>query len=110
MGFLRQDESLKTFVFANSWRIFRVPIIAFPDNVVRYILTCVILHNYLRRRDSNYAPRGFVDVYDLQRNLIEGGWRAKENADFTFQSSCRYPTNKWNENWREAKRIRDCLS
>ena len=62
-----------------SWRLFRRPIIAKPENVVAYTKAAISLHNYLRSSESSaYCPPGFVDGEDREGNIVRGNWREDE--------------------------------
>ena len=64
------------------WRIFRNAIQASVENVQRYIMACVCLHNYLRQTDNaHYIPMGFVDCEDSSGNIKPGEWRAIAEND-----------------------------
>jgi hypothetical protein len=63
-------------ILAARWRLFRRPIIAFPDNRVIFTKAAIALHNYLRTTESTvYCPPGFGDAEDGTGNVIEGTWR-----------------------------------
>ena len=60
-----------------SWRIFYTPIRASVENVEKYTLTCLALHDYLRLTDNaTYCPFGFADSFDSSDKLNQGEWRA----------------------------------
>lgn len=60
--------------------MFRRPIIAEPENVVKFTKAAIALHNYLRTEESAvYCPPGFVDGEDGSGNLIPGLWRDGED-------------------------------
>lgn len=66
-------------ILASKFRVFRKPIALDADKVTLITMTCVLLHNYLRRRGSSaqiYTPPGTIDTYDDNGNLIQpGSWR-----------------------------------
>ena len=80
---------------AFSWRLFRRPIIAKPENVVAYSKAAIALHNFLRCRESTvYCPPGFVDGEDGEGNVVLGSWRNDESStsltSVSMTSSNRY--------------------
>ena len=69
------------FRFFSRWRLFRRPIIAEPDNVVKFTKATIVLHNFLRTEESAlYCPPGFVDGEDGSGNVIPGSWRDGEDT------------------------------
>jgi len=65
-----------SFFVVSRWRLFRRPIIAEPDNVVKFTKAAIALHNFLRTEESAvYCPPGFVDGEDGSGNVIPGSWR-----------------------------------
>ena len=45
------------------------------ENVERYSLACLALHNYLQPTDNaHYTPSIFVDSEDKNGNLVPGEW------------------------------------
>ena len=46
------------------------------ENVEKYTMACLALHNYLRLTDNvHYSPAGFVDSEDKDGNILPGEWR-----------------------------------
>ena len=63
-------------ILSARWRIFQKPIRASVDNVEKYTMACLSLHNYLRLTDNaHYSPAGFVDSDDKDGNILPGEWR-----------------------------------
>lgn len=63
-------------ILVARFRIFKAPIEAIPEKVVKYVLACVALHNYLRQTNSaRYTPTAFIDSEDMTGNFKEGEWR-----------------------------------
>ena len=63
-------------ILVARWRLFRGPIRADRENVLRYVLAAISLHNYLRLTDSaTYCPNGFVDSEDSTGRIKKGEWR-----------------------------------
>ena len=64
-------------VLAARWRIFRRFIRASAENVEKYILATLALHNYLLQTDNaGYCPSGFVDSEDSTGRITPGEWRS----------------------------------
>lgn len=53
-------------------------------------MTCIYLHNFLRRNSESrsfYTPPGSFDLEDIDGNLIEGQWRSEsENGLINLQN------------------------
>jgi len=65
-------------ILASRFRIFRKPIALNTEKVTLLTMTCILLHNFIRKNNSNqmYAPPGTFDTYDDNGTLIqEGSWR-----------------------------------
>lgn len=66
-------------ILASRFRIFRKPILLNPEKTTIIAMTCVLLHNFLRKSRTSsaiYAPSGTVDVYDSNNELVTPGlWR-----------------------------------
>ena len=63
-------------ILVARWRIFQRPIEGTPDQVEKYVLATIALHNYLRQTDNAcYTPAGFVDSVDSTSELVKGNWR-----------------------------------
>ena len=61
-------------IFVSRWRVFRGPIV---ENVEKYVLAALCLHNYLRQTDNaSYCPSGFVDSEDSSGQIKPGEWRS----------------------------------
>ena len=57
-------------------RIFSHPIKVSVQNIERYVMACLCLHNYLRQTENSlYTPQGFVDVELVDGKIKEGEWR-----------------------------------
>ena len=49
-------------ILSARWRIFHTPIRANIENIEKYVLACLCLHNYLQLTDNAfYCPAGFVE-------------------------------------------------
>ncbi|RVE42239.1 hypothetical protein evm_013115 [Chilo suppressalis] len=65
-------------ILVTRFRIFKKPIQLNPEKVKLLTLTCILLHNFLRKSSSLniYSPHGTVDAYDENNTLITPGlWR-----------------------------------
>lgn len=87
---------IKTSVF----RVFRKPIPLEPEKVSLITMTCVLLHNFLRKSNvsrSTYSPPG---TFDSEENggLIPGLWRqGQDKVNFFYP----YKTNLERRLWRQ---------
>ena len=57
-----------------------LPINLAPEKVELIVLSCVVLHNFLRRKLGNsiYMPTGCTDMEDPETNRhIPGSWRSE---------------------------------
>lgn len=68
-------------VISSVFRIFRRPIDLDPSVVSEITMTCILIHNYLRKNSSDrYSPPGTFDFIDRNGNLITpGSWRRNES-------------------------------
>ncbi|KAM4033986.1 uncharacterized protein ACNLHF_020696 [Anomaloglossus baeobatrachus] len=69
-------------IMANRFRVFHAPINLKLESIDSVVLACCVLHNFLRRRDTNsYCPSGFVDSVDLTSGeVLLGNWREDSPA------------------------------
>lgn len=68
-------------IMASVFRILRKPMLLQPEKVSVIVMTCVLLHNFLRKSktsSSKYASRESFDNEDEGR-LIHGSWRQDNN-------------------------------
>ena len=64
------------------WRLFRKAIQASAENVQRYTMACVCLHNYHCQTDNaRYLSTGFVDCENSLGNIKPGEWRTIVQMD-----------------------------
>ena len=69
-------------ILAARWRIFNKPIKASVENVERYVLACISLHNYLcQTENASYCARGYVDSEDGNGAIKPGQWRGMVNTN-----------------------------
>lgn len=95
-------------IAAARFRIFRKPIVAKVENVIRITKAVVSLHNYLMKRQNKfcnfrYCPPGFVDSYDSE-GLQHGEWREQTQSDSGLLPISSTGSNNYS---REAKEARD---
>ena len=58
------------------------PIKATVENVERYLLAIIALHNYLRQTENaSYCPAGFVDCENSSGIIKPGEWRSVVDND-----------------------------
>lgn len=73
-------------ILASKFRVFQKPLMVCPDKVSLITMTCVLLHNFLRKSNTSrriYTPPGTVDVYNNDDIRIQdGSWRSE------IQDSC----------------------
>lgn len=66
-------------VLAAKFRVFKRPLQLQPNSVEVLTMTCVLLHNFLRRSSSSrqlYSPTGTFDSYNMNGELVQPGmWR-----------------------------------
>ena len=63
-------------ILVTRWRIYSRPIKASVENVEKYVLATISLHNYLQQTsNASYCPTGYVDVEGANGVIKEGEWR-----------------------------------
>lgn len=76
-------------ILASKFRIFRKPILLDPKKTSEVTMSCILLHNFLRKSETSrsiYTPPGTIDVYDQNGELIQNGvWRREIEE---FEESC----------------------
>ena len=93
-------------ILAARWRIFRSSINGSPNNVEHFTRACIVLHNLLIDRKTNYAEKGFADYYTTDGQLVDGTWRT-ENKAVVFQDIGQLRGMNYTN---EAKKVRDTLA
>ncbi|XP_041422068.1 protein ANTAGONIST OF LIKE HETEROCHROMATIN PROTEIN 1-like [Xenopus laevis] len=75
-------------ILANRFRVFHTAITLSPAKVDLVVLTCCVLHNFLRRTNGNvYMPNNMVDREDIEYcSLVYGDWRSDPNAMLQLQA------------------------
>ena len=72
-------------LLAARFRVFHTMISLKPESVIKVILACCSLHNFLMKKSANaYAPPGSVDT-DVNGEVQQGSWR-NENIASKLQS------------------------
>jgi hypothetical protein len=92
-------------ILASVFRVFRKPMLLQPNKVSIITMTCILLHNFLRRSKTSstrYTPQGTLDV-EIEGRAIPGSWR----EDQTEMSSFLPLTRIARKPSMEAKTIRD---
>lgn len=91
-------------ILASVFRVFRKPMVLEPEKATNVTLTCVLLHNFLRRSKVSrrrYTPPGTFDT-EVDGELVEGSWRMDKDGMSSFlpvQGAARKPGG-------EAKAVR----
>nr|CAH7738817.1 unnamed protein product [Callosobruchus chinensis] len=74
-----------------------------PEKAEKIVLTCVLLHNYLRKNAktrSSYNPPGTFDKEDLETGTIEpGSWRRDPQPSASFLPLMNIPRKASMEAW-----------
>lgn len=91
-------------ILTARFRVFRKPIPLQPEKAKLITMTCILLHNFLRRSSTSlniYAPPGSIDTFDDSGVLIQPGlWRTNQeitSALRNFRSVARRPANSATE-------------
>lgn len=92
-------------IMASVFRVLRKPMLLNPDKAATVTMTCVLLHNFLRRSKSSralYTPPGALD-YEENGNVVQGSWRQDIKEMTSLLSIRRIPRKPS----YEAKEIRN---
>lgn len=95
-------------IMSSTFRVFRKPILLEPEKVIDITMTCVLLHNYLRRSKTSklsYFPLG---TFDLENGgeIIPGSWRRDQDDMSPLLPLRRVPRKPA----QEVKQIREEFS
>lgn len=93
-------------IMTSVFRIFRGPILLEPEKVSEITMTCVLLHNFLRKSKSSksiYTPPGSFDSENNDGSIIAGSWRSEQNELNSMLPLQKVPR----KSSLEAKMIRD---
>lgn len=70
-------------ILCSVFRIFQRPMMLHPDKAQKLVMTCLYLHNFLRRQKESrtkYMPSQSIDREDLSSNAVTAGsWRNEAN-------------------------------
>lgn len=69
-------------IMSAVFRILRSPMALAPEKVSDIVMTCVLLHNFLRRSNNskqNYTPHGTFDT-EINGEVQPGLWRSDQNG------------------------------
>ncbi|XP_011706774.1 PREDICTED: uncharacterized protein LOC105461949 [Wasmannia auropunctata] len=85
-------------ILASQWRIYRKPIIAFPQNAKLMVQATVCLHNWIRKDDIDknvYVPADMVDQIhpDDPNSFTPGSWRRIIEDGCAFRDISRCGSN-----------------
>lgn len=70
-------------ILSAVFRVLRKPLLLEPEKSKLIVLTCVYLHNFLRKSEADmYASNMFDTETDDRNGIIQGAWR-RENQDLT---------------------------
>lgn len=95
-------------IMSAIFRVLRKPILLSPEKTTNVVMTCVLLHNYLRKSKTSrplYSPK---DTFDTESNGIfkAGSWRNEESnrtSLLPLKKIARKPG-------LEAKHVRDAFA
>ena len=63
------------------WKIYSRPIKGSVENIIRYVLATLCLHNYLSQTENaSYCAAGFVDSENSSGKIKDGEWRSQAQA------------------------------
>lgn len=97
-------------ILAAKFRIFRRPLLLDPQKTSLLTMTCVLLHNFLRKSESSrkiYTPPGSIDIYDDSGQMIQTGTWRTETAEFQETIAIRPLPNIPRRSALNAKQIRE---
>lgn len=76
-------------ILSSRFRIFRKPILLDPNKASVVTMSCILLHNFLRRSETSstiYTPASTVDIFDDNGTLIQlGSWRNDVSSNGALQ-------------------------
>ena len=94
-------------ILADRFRIFLTPIAVVPETVVKVVLACCVLHNFLRTESPHrYTPTGTCDIESIENGQIRPGeWRNEKNIfeplEQQGRNRCSNAAIEVRENYRE---------
>lgn len=82
-------------ILSSKFRIFRKPILLDPNKASVVTMSCILLHNFLRRSKTSstlYTPACTVDIFDDNGILVQpGSWRNDVHNDGALQRLNQIP-------------------
>ncbi|KAG0426697.1 hypothetical protein HPB47_026203 [Ixodes persulcatus] len=84
-------------ILTSRWRILRRRFKANDENVNRYVLASIALHNFLvtQSEDRNkYCPPKFVDSESWNGDILNGEWRKESGTEAIFSQASQLGSNK----------------
>lgn len=94
-------------ILTSRWRILRRRFKATDENVNRYVLACVALHNFLltlNEEKTRYCPAKFVDTETWNGEVIDGEWRKDGGSVPMFSEASQLGPNR---SCNAAERVRE---
>lgn len=77
-------------ILSSKFRVFKSPIELSPEKASVVTMTCILLHNYLKRSNTSsriYCQPGTIDVYDDNGNMNQpGSWRQEITSNNAIQN------------------------
>lgn len=68
-------------VLSAKWRIYRRPILAKRETVVRIVKSTICLHNWIKTKNSFYFPEGYIDREEANGQISTGRWRQEVSTE-----------------------------
>jgi len=93
-------------IMASVFRIFRGLILLDPEKLMDITMTCILLHNFLRRSKSSsslYTPPGIFDSENNDEIIVPDSWRSEQN----YVSSMSPLQRVLRRSGLDAKMVRD---
>ncbi|XP_049513040.1 uncharacterized protein LOC125940654 [Dermacentor silvarum] len=93
-------------ILTSRWRILRRRFKATDENVNRYVLACVALHNFLlteKEDKDKYCPSRLVDTESWTGEVIDGEWRQDGKTVPVFRQASKLGSNRPS---RTAQKVR----
>ncbi|XP_072944729.1 uncharacterized protein [Epargyreus clarus] len=93
-------------VMASVFRVLRKPILLQPEQAIKVVMSCVVLHNFMRKSKHSsalYNPPGTFDTYNGNNLVSMGSWRNDIPDHATLRNICPIQTRSY----EEAEEIRE---
>lgn len=75
-------------ILASKFRIFHTPINLKIENIEKVVMTCCVLHNFLRKKcGDNYIPVSHLYTEDTQTGVIQNGLTSDDSTFVELQRS-----------------------